>query len=212
MKRVFMAVVLMLALFVGPLCRATALDLRFLESVVVMTLPVPDAMGVGYLARGCTASSIGERQWVTAAHCVAGYTKLHYYILGDEVSVVKYDEETDLARLSTEIASRPALAVATGPLAAGDAVIVAGFPLGWKSVDVALGYVGSYQNYEWEPGMFWPLMMLNATGAPGFSGAPVLNEARELVAVVHIGFQRETFSPKLGATAAGVLKKFLTGE
>lgn len=205
MKRLLLALICALAV-VTP--SAYAVDLSFLQSVQPIAIPVPDANGIGFLREGCTASSIGPGEWLTAAHCVAGYTKFRYYIMGDEAHVTKYDAAKDLAKLRTYRASAPALKIALRSPEVLDPVLVPGFPLGWKNIEVAMGHVSGFQMHYIEEA-YWPMMMINVTGAPGNSGSPVLNADHEIIGVVQVGWMPDTFSPKMGSVTHSVLREFL---
>lgn len=206
MRRLLLTLALLVVFLVPSVCHTA--DLDFLQSVYPLQVPVPDENGIGKLAHICTVSSIGDGEWLTAAHCVAQYTTRRYYIAGDLVAVVKIDVNLDLAKLATRHAAAPALKVAETAPEITDPVIVAGYPLGFADVNVTLGTMSGYQLLEAE-GTFWPYALFAVAGAPGNSGSPVLNTDREIVSVVQIGFARDTFSPQLGGVLYETLRLFL---
>lgn len=198
--------ILVSAILLTPVAPYAA-DLTFLKSVVQLQVPVPDAMGVGYMRTICTAVSIGDGEWLTAAHCVAEKT-VRYYIMGDQAYVTGADADVDLAKLRTRRVSAPALPISARYPAPLDDVVVAGYPLGFNDVNVTKGVVSGYGNLPYEGGE-WPVLMIAATGAPGNSGSPVLNDKGEIVSIVQAGFMPNTFSPQMAGVRLSALRAFL---
>src|SRR3990167_4804021 len=122
---------------------------KFLESVRPLMVPVVEMavteQGVivdGALQNICTVSSINEKRhyWLTAAHCIE-QQDFHYYIMGEEVSIVMRDVANDVAILQTSQVSLKALKLAKKGPEMGDIVQVGGHPFGWLYSILATGQV-----------------------------------------------------------------------
>ena len=156
----------------------------------------------------CTVSSINERKhyWITAHHCVED-RNLTYFIDNDVVTVEMRDVRNDLAILSTATAYAPALKLAKKGPTFGDKVTVAGYPLGFGPL-LTQGFVAnpSLQITDEKP-YDRPFMFVQAAGAPGNSGSPIVNSHNELVSVLQISFGR-TFGPIMGGATYEILSKY----
>jgi S1-C subfamily serine protease len=150
----------------------------------------------------CTASSINEekRLWLTAAHCVDGTEPV--YLLGEGVTMVIQDVKADIAIVSTVTAALPALKLATKGPRVEDRIKVAGYPFGFTQPLITLGTVAT-PSIVLDPN-YPAFMLIQAAGAPGNSGSPIVNTKHEIVSVLQIGWGR-TFSPIMGGATFDVL-------
>jgi len=99
--------------------------------------------------------------------------------------VKHYDEENDLALLSSDFKSDFRLKVAPAVIKAGDAIIVAGSPKGLEGT-LSTGIVSALREYE---NFGQDLVQISAAISPGSSGGPVVNHSGELVGIACSGIE-----------------------
>jgi len=174
------------------------------QGVVDVTYPLVDVGGSPY----CTATKIDTNLFLTAAHCLGNPTG--GLILGKDgvlkaFTVVKADEDTDLALISAE-APGPAAKVYQMDVPQYDRVIAAGYPYG-----VAL-YIteGLWIGDSWQPSLANHAHVSTPVG-PGNSGGGIFirtaDGSWQLVAVVQM---RAKADAHIGIVSKqSVLKGFL---
>ena len=197
------AAVLLVALFSGAF-ELSARDLP-MQSVRALQMPVldPHTLAVS-IENICTASSVGDGEWLTKAHCVTHGRQV--YISGEPAAVIKADDNVDLALVKTRFVKAPALRVAVKAPSALDVVVMLGHPMGFYQVVATTGWVSVP---EWrEPGMAFPLMLVQIVGAPGNSGSSILNTRGEIISVLEGGWGR-SFEPMAVGSAHSVLVAIL---
>jgi S1-C subfamily serine protease len=155
------------------------------------------------LANICTVSSIGERRWLTAAHCVEGDAPT--YIMGEQTTPLVVDVTADIAVLATPMASLPALKMAVTAPVTGDAIAVAGYPLGFWFPLYTTGQVASAVTVL-HPSVP-TYMVIQAAGAPGNSGSPIVDARGDVISVLQVGWTT-TFGPVMGGCTFEVLERF----
>lgn len=180
----------------------------------------------------CTATSINTERhlWLTAAHCVtpeepakgAKATGKHNHwwklfqgedakapakltILGEEVTVVMRDVVNDVAVVSTNRVTAPAVPLASVEPQTKDPVEVVGFPLGLGDPVTTIGIVSapSQQLDPHEP----RFTMFQVTGAPGNSGSAITNANGEIISILQVGWGR-SFGPMVGGVRYAALATF----
>lgn len=202
MKRRIFAVAVLVSLLSGAVTvHATTFpyaSIRALQMVAVYE------DGSAKLLNICTAFSIGEKLWMTKAHCLEGEWTV--YIDGEPILHKIVDPLHDLAIFRTQVANAPALKIATVAPEAGDDIVMLGHPLGIYATVPTFGRVSIP---EWrEPGFEFPYMLIQLVGAPGNSGSPILNSRMEVVSVLEWGWGR-SFEPMTVGSAHSVVLGFL---
>lgn len=144
----------------------------------------------------CTAVSINQarRYWLTAAHCVSDL-QMAYTVRDAPAVVVMRDVLQDLAVLVVPDLDVPGRPLSRTAPAAGQWVAVAGYQglTGMQAPVLTFGWIAHPTLVLFpdapEP---WnkPFMLIQAAGAPGSSGSPVLNSAGELVSIVQASWTR----------------------
>lgn len=191
-------------LFTPPVAHATNFK-KLLASVKPLSVAEGDITG-----NICTVTGINKSKhyWLTAAHCVSEPDT--YYIEGEHVHVEMLDVPNDLAILSTDTLTVPALKLAKNGPRMGDFVAVLGFPFGWNDHVYSPGVVMNPKIQPWPDAPeedwrhYW--MLISNQGAPGNSGSSVLNARDEIVGVVQIGWGRSW--SVLGASPYDELAKY----
>lgn len=200
-----MVVISLVALLSGTVEVSTAFAkvLPF-ASVRALQAPVQDPYSLALSVRNiCTAASIGDKVWLTKAHCV---TDGPVYLDGQPVRVVKLNPAFDLAVIETDHVSAPPLKIATKTPKAGDRAVVIGHPLGFYTPIATFGWVSAPVFVE--PGMLFPYTLVQIVGAPGNSGSPILNEDGEIISVLEAGWGR-SFEPMILGSSLQVIRAFL---
>lgn len=167
----------------------------------------------------CTAVSIDAQQhlWLTAAHCMEDKIdpetgELHVYrryIGGDMVDIVKVGI-SDLAVIHTARAFAPTVHVATITPSYGDPVSVPSYPQGWNQPILSKGYVLSPTQDLKIDETTNKHLLIDATAAHGSSGAPILNDAGEIISVLQTG--DHDWGSLIGGCTYDQLIEFLGGK
>lgn len=163
----------------------------------------------------CTAFSVNvtQRGWMTAAHCIGDLDlrrehPAQRFIDGHKAHVVAIDWKHDLALLQTASwAQTTQLQLSEAPVELGDRLEVLGYGYGRAK---PFYFVGQAAMIEADFFGFTGTLVAIVT-AGGVSGAPVVNEAGQVVGVAHAGFggsPLSNISPIMGITSFGILKAF----
>lgn len=184
MGRAIAAIALSVLMFTGGLAGASYNTLA--QSVKRMAL----ADGV------CTAWATAPERYVTAGHC----TGFGATIGGLPATLLRVDEEHDLALYAVVGDTAPGLPLATRAPRIGDHVVTIGYPHGIPNALITVGHIGGGSL----PGLTGALIT-DAPSAPGASGGPYLVNGR-VVGVLTAGTQVPALT--LG-TALKDLKEFL---
>jgi S1-C subfamily serine protease len=121
--------------------------------------------------KACTAFRIGVDRWLTVNHCIA----TAHAISGYAAFVLKTDKETDLALLRLEAEEQPigyVFQIADKAPDIGEATVTVGYSAGAKTPVTFYGPVmgGTFPQLLGSR----ELLLIQAMGAPGGSGSPVL--------------------------------------
>ena len=182
---------------------AVAKDLPF-ASVRALQVPVMNYETLALSVRNiCTASSIGDKLWLTKYHCVE---EMPVYLSGEPVEVIRFNPTWDLAVVQTQHQTAPALRIATKTPKAGDRATILGHPLGFYTPVATFGWVSAPLFVE--PGMRFPYTLVQIVGAPGNSGSAILNSDGEIISVLEAGWGR-SFEPMVLGSSLTVIRAFL---
>lgn len=195
-------------------CSVVATNLP-LDSVLPLSWSTADEDGGQTRTIHCTAWAFtypsGQQVWITAGHCVRGADgepalDRDYQIGGVTAQLLADNFELDLAELVGPVAK--GLKVGKHALTYGDAIRVAGFPLGWEPVFLVQGTV---INPEFMfPGDPLPYVLFDSVVGGGMSGGPVFNKKGEVVSVQQVGIHRlEPFAPVSGGCTLAALRFYL---
>jgi serine protease Do len=135
---------------------------------------------------------IGNGQIMTAFHVVSDLNQRTFYSFNDvlhELTMVKYNEETDLAIMKMKIpVSLPILKIASHIPEVGDKLYTIGYHFGHPALKVASnGYVTALCDYE---GRQRDYMFFDAPINRGASGGPVINDRGEVIGVNQMIFTK----------------------
>lgn len=187
MKKLLFLIPLLALLGLGPL------PIKSVKQLI-------DPEGVGR----CSAWSYGKGIWITANHCVANPK------LG--LKAFKQDKVADLAAIRGEKA--PGLPIAAVEPTYLDHVYTIGYPGGQsyffafpaRVVGVTREKINMSEGEAQEMELIWAI----DSGLSGMSGSPVLNDAGQVVGVLHAGGAQEGINFG-GFTRLKLLREFLKG-
>lgn len=193
MKTKLLAALVAVTIILSPV---SAQNLQFNSVVPIQEVKVNPETGAGNLVNVCGAVSINEKEhyWLTANHCLEDTDAS--YIRGEKVTHVMRDPTNDLAIVKTPTVSAPSVKLAAEAPKLADVVYTISYPL---MMPVPLFFKGIITNARFEYDKF-VYVVYQIPVAPGASGAPVFNEAGELVSVTQRGFTQGGYSP-LGSGA-----------
>ena len=152
------------------------------QSVRPLQSPVEDEEGEAHIRNICTVTSINAtaHYWLTAAHCVEPEMLIASHI----ATVVFVDTAADLAVLTTVNFSLPAVVLRETAPSVGEAVIMAGHPVGLADLQVFSGHVSSLLTRVGGE----THMMFNLLACNGNSGSVVVDAEGRVVSVLQIAF------------------------
>ena len=150
----------------------------------------------------CTASSVEDRIWLTAAHCID--TEEQLFVGGKVAFPYAWDERLDVALLIVPYNSKPPLRMPTKQPVVGQRVFMVGFPIGLGPTLT----IGNIANNGIEVPDRGKKQLFSISGCGGNSGSPVVDKDGKLISVLQIGFGYPC-SPLLGGITFEDLQDFL---
>ncbi len=179
------------ALFSAPLLPTRPVDGTGFEQVTAATTLSVAKVGGTSCGTGApigTAFVAGDHLVLTAAHVVAGARTVVLRFPGREpvaAEVVVVDAGDDTAVLRVDGDLPPALALAVTPVAAGEPVVVVGYPLAEQEVRTTLSRVTALDETMVLAGhKLEGLLALDAQVPTGTSGGPVVDAAGQVHGMV----------------------------
>ena len=179
------------ALFSPPLLPARPVDAATFEPVIAAaSLSVAKVGGTSCSGGEPIGSAFvaGEDLVVTAAHVVAGARTVELRFpgrepLAAEVVVVDPTDDTAILRVGGDLP--PALALAAAPIAAGQPVVVVGYPLAEQEVRTTLARVTALDGTVVLDGhTLQDLVVIDAQVRTGSSGGPVVDATGQVHGLV----------------------------
>ena len=139
-----------------------------------------------------TAFHIGNGEFLTAAHVVAGVTQVHLDNASHSAfvaQVVGRDDDLDIALLRANVSNVPVLRFGdVDTLRVGAPLTAVGYPL-WTSLGVDPSMTQGIHSRLWHTADRGTLVQTDAPINPGNSGGPLMDRCGRVVAVVIFGYR-----------------------